>query len=1281
MIMEVSPTNKQTDSQTDHLLDNIYFNIYNAIPKYTFEEVLSSSIVYFKGDELAASTFATKYALSDPLFRGDAKYIELTPTDMHNRICAQLARIDCLYKHGKDSFVKVATQDKIYSNDEVYVTWLHFFNLYKLYIDNFNYVVPQGSPMFGIGNRFADVSLSNCIVIDSPRDSMSGIMDSAKELANLMKRRAGVGLDVTSLRPEATPTKTSSGTSTGAWAWSNHFSNTTRETAQNGRRGALMITLGILHPDSDRFTTMKLDKTYCTGANVSLRVDDEFMNMVEEDNYAYLRFPENLDYQKIIEDNSSLGKWVEKEEVVDLEGNILKLKSEYFDAPGLSYKNVIRRVRAKDLWMLINDCARKSAEPGIIFWDNYFKNLPACCYSKFKSISVNPCVTGDTWILTSKGPRQATDLLDTQFNAIIDGKEHQSSRRGFFKTGEKDVWEVTTFEGHRFKATSDHLVCVVEATRNTRKESWKPLSELAIGTKLSLSNNLNFSWDGNGSRDEGWLIGNLLGDGNITKQGTAYLDYWGENQDQMLADAASLIHATVGARSDCVGSSSLKYNRSRIGSSKLAILASQYGLNNESKSLNYQAETASSEFWGGLISGWIDADGTIAVGTNKGQSLRISSVNISNLEMAQLALAHMGINSCIYKNRRQEGYRLLPDGNDGLKSYYCQSLHELHIAKDNLQKLSSILTLKDPQKQDALSKALNSYKRKPNRDRFIARVQSINYIGAEAVYDCTVPSVSCFSGNAIKLHNCAEIALAPYDSCRLVSLNLKSLVKNAFHSDLAYFDTDKWKEVVGIGMRIMDNILDLEIEALEKIINSVEEKDEKLLWSKLLDMATEGRRTGLGTHALGDALASECIAYGSEKSFERVDEIYRILRDEAYNTSADLAIERGAFPAFDWELEKDNEFIQRLPDYIKEKIAKTGRRNISILTNAPTGSVSIISQTSSGIEPWFMMAYTRRKKINPSDEVSRVDFVDQNKDKWQEFMVFHHSVREYINSHDDIKKQWEQTQADTPSSQWATKLKAIMPEYFVSASEIDPTMRVKLQGILQKYIDHGVSSTINLPKGTTTQTIANIYYTAWKEGLKGVTVYVDGSRSGVLVSTGSGTSGRDGSSIVETDAPRRPKELSCDIHRASVEGQYWTIVVGKLNDKPYEIFGGKSEQVEIPRRKDKGRIVKRKVDTENKTSTVYDLLIGDDDDDQLVIRDIGQTFHNPEYAWATRQLSLQLRHGISPKFIVQQLRRANNCALTHFSKAIARVLAKYVNEEGESDLNENGIFCKSGSCE
>ena len=775
-----------------------------AVKKKTAKK---ETLKYFNQDQLATNVFLTKYALKNK----KGELVETTPDDMHVRLSSEFARIENKFGGTK----KLSEKD-----------------IYEL-LKDFKYVVPQGSPMMGIGNNYVNVSLSNCVVVDSPKDNISSIVDAGKELANLFKRRCGVGLDISNLRPENTPVNNSAGTTTGAWSFADFYSYVCRMIGQNGRRGALMITMDVRHPDIEKFVEMKHDLSKVTGANVSVKITDDFMRAVESDNSFALRFP--------------------------------------IECTPNNYKTA-KEIHARELWEKIINSATETAEPGILMWDNITNYLPAESYSAqgFKTIATNPC---------------------------------------------------------------------------------------------------------------------------------------------------------------------------------------------------------------------------------------------------------------------------------------------------------------------------------------------------------------------------AEIPLSAYDSCRLISINLKNFVKGRFTKN-AYFDFEHFRTVVQAGMRLSDDLVELEIEKLEQIIEIADTPDEKELWSKLLSACKKGRRTGLGTHGLADALACLNLAYDSQNALKVIDKIYGTLKDTAYKESCILAQERGAFEVFDWEIEKDNLFIKSLSSTLQEMIAKYGRRNISILTNAPTGSVSIMSQTSSGLEPVFRNSYTRRRKLSHNESDVEPDFIDELGDKWLEYKVYHHNVQEWIELHKS---------EDTP-------------DFFVTSEAINWQRRVEIQSVIQKHIDHAISSTINLPKNTSPEVVGELYLKGWKLGLKGITVYVDGSRTGVLVSG----KGETKNEFPQNGAPKRPDELYCDICHTTIKGEKWTFLIGLYDDKPYEVLGGLSNLIEIPKKYTTGVLTKHQFKT--KTNR-YDLKFGENGE-EILIRDIVKLYDNPNHSAFTRMISLSLRHGAPANLLVEQLLKDKDHDMFSYARCIARILKGYI-KDGE----------------
>lgn len=833
---------------------------------HTREQAYQASLKYFNGDELASSVFVDKYALRTP--KGDL--LELTPSDMHRRLAKEFARIEKKYPNPmseKDIFCLLADVDHLDASQ------IEKMSLDELAAESrgLGPIVPQGSPMSAIGNAFQYQSLSNCFVIQSPYDSYAGILKADQEQAQIMKRRGGVGFDISTIRPKGIITANAARTTDGIGVFMERFSNTCREVAQGGRRGALMLTIDVHHPEIRTFINIKRDLKKVTGANISIRLSDEFMQSVKDGKQVQLRFPVEKDAKHIIE------------ETVD----------------------------AKQLWHEIIEAAWASAEPGLLFWDTVKNRTPTEAYPDYRSTSTNPC---------------------------------------------------------------------------------------------------------------------------------------------------------------------------------------------------------------------------------------------------------------------------------------------------------------------------------------------------------------------------GEIVLSPYDSCRLLLVNLYKFVKSPFTSGAAY-DNERLKDVVVKAQRLMDDLIDLEIEAVDKIISKIQsdpepddvKRPELDLWNKIKSAALGGRRTGLGITALGDALAAMGFVYGSKKSIEMTETLYRSLALSAYKSTIKMAEERGAFPVFSHKLEGNHPFIQQIleasPDLVKD-YKKHGRRNIALTTTAPAGSVSVLTQTTSGIEPAFMLFYKRRKKVNGDDPNVKVDFVDPLGDKWQEFMVYHHAFKKWMEVN-------HKTEADVTES----------PYHGGTANEIDWVAKVDLQAAAQKWICHSISNTTNIPNSTSVDVVKGIYMRGWETGCKGVTIYRDGCRTGVLVAETKPEEKKvdaDGQpeAMVESHAPKRPKELTCDIHRINVrssgDNESYLVLVGKLEDKPYEIFCGLSQHVEVPRKAKTGTLIKN---GKKDGVATYNLQIPIGDDDQLLFKDVVELFSNPNHGSMTRTLSLALRHGVPVQYMVEQLQKDKHSGLQSFSKAIARVLKSYIPDGTKSQSDK---IC--GSC-
>ena len=828
---------------------------------YTYEEAVSAATEYFKGDELAANVWVNKYAVKDSA----GNIYEKTPNDMHRRLASEIARIEQRYPNAL-------------SEDEVYEL-----------LEGFKYIVPQGGPMTGIGNNHQIASLSNCFVIGNKglADSYGGVLKIDEEQVQLMKRRGGVGHDLSHIRPKGSPVMNSALTSTGIVPFMERYSNSTREVAQDGRRGALMLSVSIKHPDAEGFIDAKMDGTKVTGANVSVKITDDFMQAVVDNKSFKQQYP--------------------------IEGDQPVYETE---------------TNAQKLWNKIVHNAWKSAEPGILFWDTVTNESIPDCYADlgFKTVSTNPC---------------------------------------------------------------------------------------------------------------------------------------------------------------------------------------------------------------------------------------------------------------------------------------------------------------------------------------------------------------------------GEIPLCPYDSCRLLAVNLFSYVDNPFTEE-ATFNIPKFKKHARYAQRIMDDIVDLEMEKIDAIIKKIEDDPENIeikrtelnLWKKIKQKCIEGRRTGVGITAEGDMLAALGKRYGTDEALDFSVKVHKTLAIEAYRSSVEMARDRGSFPIYDSIREEKNPMIQRIKEAdpaLYEDMVKYGRRNIALLTIAPTGTTSIMTQTTSGIEPVFMVAYKRRRKVNPNDKSARVDFVDEVGDSWEEYNVFHHNFKTWLEVNN-----YNLEEVATYSQEELNKIIEKSPYYKATANDVDWVAKVKMQGAVQKWVDHSISVTVNVPNDISEEMVGKIYVTGWESGCKGITVYRDGSRSGVLVSNDDKGKKEDKVAFMETQAPKRPKSLEADIVKFNNNQEKWIAVVGCIEGRPYEIFTGRAEDsFSILSQVDKGWVIRNKSEDGRAR---YDFQYEDKDGYKTTIEGLSRTF-NQEYWNYAKLISGVLRHGMPLAFVVEMVANLHlsDESLNTWKNGVQRALKKYIPDgtkaEGQTCENcgsSEGLMFKEG---
>jgi ribonucleotide reductase alpha subunit len=1273
---------------------------------YNYSQVFEASIEYFQGDEFAAKVFVDKYALQD--LKGT--YLELTPADMHRRLAKEFARIEKKYPNPLDEEV-----------------------IFQL-LDHYRFIVPQGSPMSAIGNPYQIQSLSNCFVIQGVHsdklDSYGGIMLADQELAQIMKRRGGVGLDISGIRPKDVITNNAARTTDGIGVFMERFSNTCREVAQNGRRGAEMITISVNHPEIETFINIKRNLTKVTGANISIRFNDEFMTAVKNNQEYTLRWP------------------------VDRSPEQAK---------------VTKTVRAKDIWDQVIDSAWTSAEPGLLFWDTVKKHTPSDIYHEFghNSISTNPCFSGDTLIAVADGrnavsikqlAEEGKDIPVYSMNKETGIIEIKMGRHPRITGQNKKLVRVWLDDGSYLDTTPEHKFILLEGGTveakdlksgdslprftkalepvkqgskdyylihcDTRIPNNKRIFEHRLIAKFHDPNKWNEVYEG--AKENGWAkTGGLV---------VHHKDYNQlNNSPNNLQIMTFAEHSKLHGEKDNSGENNGKYSGFTVDDIK------QHALE-LTKSLGRRF---SNNDW-------------ITYAQERGLPQTFSLFRKSQLEsviqLAKLCAVEINLEyinedpRCVntYKEMLKQGYEAKIINNIVMVKKNCEICRS-EFEVDHLHRESAICSVvckniylnadsaikekrnasRDAFNQDKMIKVKSEQARIYSSLKFelsrepmmkewetackkedipyrvgktlkfgfknfkevaeagniynhkVVKVEKLD--GTHTVYNITVDdnhTVVVLTSNHFKrnniwysgiaISNCGEIVLPAYDACRLLVLNLASYVKNPFTPD-AVFDFKKFHQHGIVAQRLMDDIIDLEIEAIDRIIKKVkadpepeEAKAVELnLWKKIRDMNVSGRRTGLGITALGDALAMLGIRYGDADSIAMTRKIYRALAVASHTSSCTMAKERGAFPIFDYELEKGHEYLNSIFKDCSAEVRKmwktTGRRNIANTTTAPAGSVSSQTQTTSGIEPVYMLAYTRRKKHNPSDKNARVDFVDAMGDSWQEFTVYHHGV-----------KQWMEVTGLTDITK--------SPYHGATSNEIDWVASVDLQAAAQESIDHSISKTCNLPETASRDLVSQVYLRAWEQGCKGFTVYRDKCRDGVLISKSTSPSKTQEGRPMDIEvhmAPKRPIELPCDIKKAKIQGEQWTIFVGLINGKPYEVFGGLSKYVDIPNKYKMGKIAKNgKVDD----ITTYNLVIGEGDD-QMVIKNIANVFENGNFGAWTRTISLALRHGTPVQYVVEQLQKDTHSDITSFSKVIARVLKNYIVDGTKSTAQRKCPSC------
>jgi ribonucleoside-diphosphate reductase alpha chain len=772
--------------------------------------------------------------------------------------------------------------------------------------------LPAGRILAGAGTD-RSVTLFNCFVMGTVEDSMDGIFTAVKEAALTLQQGGGIGYDFSTLRPRGAPVKGVGADASGPVSFMDVWDSMCRTIMSAGsRRGAMMATLSIDHPDIETFIDAKRERGRLSNFNLSVLVSDAFMDAVKAGGDWELKFG----------------------------------------------GRIYRTVKARDLWDRIMRATYDNAEPGVIFIDRINEENNLGYVETIRA--TNPCLTADSWIMTAEGPRQIADLRDRAFVALANGKAWPSDPRGFFATGVKPVVQLQTAEGYRLRLTTDHrLRKITRRTRWSKEWAWCEAGALKAGDEVAVHDHRAVSaWgeDADAERDsaEGYLLGLLIGDGTL-KSDKAVLSVWagrdvvnGEARNTGVGgvmDAALQAANLLPHRSDFSGWIEVPGRGEwRLAIGALKALALSLGMTPGNKCISAAMERRSRAFHSGILRGFFDADGSVQGNQSKGVSVRLSQSDLSRLQAAQRMLLRLGIASAIYENRRTEGVSFLPDGKGGQKEYATAAQHELVVSGDNLSLFAEHVGFADHNKMARLARAISGYRRALNREPFVATVASLESDGEAEVFDVSIPGLSAFDANGLWAHNCGEQPLPPYGACLLGSINLAKLVKNPFE-DNAHLDVAELARLTRTAVRLLDNVIDVSRFPLEA------QRAEALA----------KRRIGLGVTGLADALIFCKVRYGSPESVTLIDEWLSALSDAAYLASTELAGEKGPFPLFDARAFLEQPFALRLPPEIRAAIAKNGMRNGLVTSIAPTGTISLFAgNVSSGIEPVFAYAYNRK---------------------------------------------------------------------------------------------------------------------------------------------------------------------------------------------------------------------------------------------------------------------------------------------------------------------------------
>jgi ribonucleoside-diphosphate reductase alpha chain len=872
--------------------------------------------------------------------------------------------------------------------------------------------LPNTPTLFNAGTDIGQ--LSACFVLPVG-DSLNDIFNTVKNMALIEQTGGGVGFDFSRLRPKGDLVKSTKGVASGPVSFMRIFDTSTEVIKAGGkRRGAMMGILRVDHPDVLEFITAKQNPTFLSNFNVSVAATDDFMQAVAADGEYWLVNPRN--------------------------------------------KEKAKQLKARDVWTLMVRSAWASGDPGVVFIDEINRHNPTPQVGRIES--TNPCVPSDTWIMTGEGAKQVRDLVGKPFVAVVNGKEWNGSKEGFFSTGLKPVFRLSTREGFEVRLTKNHPVMKVkELTRYKVKTEWveagtvKPEDKVVLNAHQSVD-----GWKGKYTEEEGYLVGLLLGDGTV-KEDKVVLSSWGEETgSKSVRDLAYSCADEMPHRSDFQGwvrvAGRAEY---RLATGYLKQLAFELGLKTGAKMFTESMEKASAGFCKGLLRGFFDADGSVQGSQSKGVSIRLSQSDLSTLRGVQRILLRFGIFSRIYANRRDEGTVWMPNGKGGTKEYRHKPQHELVVSNANLLVFLEKIGFGDSDKAEKLEKAIRMYRRKLNRERFVATVDEVTPDGEEEVYDATIPGINAFDANGFFVHNCGEQPLLPYESCNLGSINLSRMVEEG------KVDWDKLRETVRNAVHFLDNVVDANVYPLKEIAA----------------ITRANRKIGLGVMGFADMLIMLGVPYDSEEALRLGEQVMRFIEEEGHKKSREIGEARGSFPNFEGSIWQ----------------GKYGAfRNATVTTVAPTGTISIIAGCSSGIEPLFAVSFMRNVLGGTRLFETNALFEETAKKrgfysaKLLEDIARTGSVQKIEGVPDDVKR------------------------VFVTALDIAPEWHIRMQAAFQKSVDNAVSKTVNLPNEAKVEDVREIYDLAWKLKCKGVTVFRYGSKPEQVLYIGE-VKGKDGSFV------------------------------------------------------------------------------------------------------------------------------------------------------------------------